>query len=88
VVELVVARKGTPLGIVEEGAAEQWAAKEEEEGGLELLEVSRPPGLNDVGMVAWKVTLFTPEYVEGRQLVLIANVRTFPSLPPSLPPSS
>ncbi|KAM3570180.1 hypothetical protein VYU27_007743 [Nannochloropsis oceanica] len=73
VVELVVARKGTPLGIVEEGAAEQWAAKEEEEGGLELLEVSRPPGLNDVGMVAWKVTLFTPEYVEGRQLVLIAN---------------
>ncbi|GAB5037312.1 biotin carboxylase, partial [Nannochloropsis oceanica] len=73
VVELVVARKGTPLGIVEEGAAEQWAAKEEEEGGLELQEVSRPPGLNDVGMVAWKVTLFTPEYVEGRQLVLIAN---------------
>ena len=35
--------------------------------------MSRAPGLNDVGMVAWKATVFTPEYPEGRQLVLIAN---------------
>ena len=38
-----------------------------------MVEVSRASGLNDVGMVAWKVTLFTPEYVEGRTIVLIAN---------------
>lgn len=37
------------------------------------MEVNRSPGLNDVGMVAWLVTLRTPEYPDGRQLVLIAN---------------
>ncbi|CAM9969826.1 unnamed protein product, partial [Ectocarpus sp. 12 AP-2014] len=37
------------------------------------VEVDRAAGLNDVGMVAWMLTLRTPEYPEGRQLVLIAN---------------
>ncbi|CAM9685975.1 unnamed protein product [Hapterophycus canaliculatus] len=37
------------------------------------VEVDRAAGLNDVGMVAWMVTLRTPEYPEGRQIVLIAN---------------
>lgn len=35
--------------------------------------MDRAAGLNDVGMVAWMLTLRTPEYPEGRQLVLIAN---------------
>ena len=29
--------------------------------------------MNDVGMVAWFITLRTPEYPEGRQAILIAN---------------
>ncbi|CAM9982322.1 unnamed protein product, partial [Laminaria digitata] len=37
------------------------------------VEVDRAAGLNDVGMVAWMVTLRTPEYREGRQAVIIAN---------------
>ncbi len=40
---------------------------------LHLVQVSRPAGKNDVGMVAWLLTLRTPEAPEGRQLVLIAN---------------
>lgn len=35
--------------------------------------IERGAGLNDVGMVAWMVTLRTPEYPEGRQAILIAN---------------
>lgn len=35
--------------------------------------MTRAPGSNDVGMVAWMLTLRTPEYPEGRQVVLIAN---------------
>ena len=44
---------------------------------LEIAEVSRPPGQNDVGMVAWIVTLFTPEAPAGRRMVLIANDITY-----------
>jgi acetyl-CoA carboxylase/biotin carboxylase 1 len=32
-----------------------------------------PVGDNNVGMVAWKLTIRTPEYPNGRDLVLIAN---------------
>jgi hypothetical protein len=32
VVELVVVKKGTPQAVVEEGAAEEWASSEEEQG--------------------------------------------------------
>ena len=31
------------------------------------------PGTNTVGMLAWLVTMKTPQYPEGRQIVLIAN---------------
>lgn len=41
--------------VLEEGAGEEWSAADEEAGLLELCEVTRAPGLNDVGMVAWKV---------------------------------
>lgn len=34
---------------------------------------SRPVGSNNIGMVAWLVTMKTPEYPEGRDVVVIAN---------------
>jgi len=34
---------------------------------------SRVVGTNEVGMVGWMVTLKTPEYPEGRPLVIVAN---------------
>lgn len=39
----------------------------------QLREVERGPGLNKIGMVAWRIELLTPEYPEGREIVLIAN---------------
>lgn len=44
-----------------------------DETGKALKQVVREPGLNDVGMVAWHLTLRTPEYPEGRPVVLIGN---------------
>jgi len=44
---------------------------------MELVESERGEGINDVGMLAWKVTMKTPEYPVGRQLILIANDVTF-----------
>lgn len=38
-----------------------------------LHEVYRPAGSNTIGMVAWIVELFTPEYPKGRRVVLIGN---------------
>ena len=38
---------------------------------------SRLPGENEIGMVAWKVTLKTPEIPAGRDIILIANDMTF-----------
>eukprot|EP00741_Cyanophora_paradoxa_P025663 tig00000385_g24767.t1 len=40
-----------------------------------LQETTRGPGKNDVGMVAWRMRLWTPEYPEegGREIILIAN---------------
>lgn len=42
-----------------------------------LEEQKRLPGENDVGMVAWRMTLFTPEYPDGRDIIVIANDITF-----------
>eukprot|EP00565_Helicotheca_tamesis_P003884 CAMPEP_0185725054 /NCGR_PEP_ID=MMETSP1171-20130828/1378_1 /TAXON_ID=374046 /ORGANISM="Helicotheca tamensis, Strain CCMP826" /LENGTH=2089 /DNA_ID=CAMNT_0028393057 /DNA_START=20 /DNA_END=6289 /DNA_ORIENTATION=+ len=44
---------------------------ENEDG--DLVPGSRPIGTNKVGMVAWLVTMKTPEYPEGRDVVFIAN---------------
>ena len=44
---------------------------------MELVETQRPEGSNDVGMLAWKLTMKTPEYPEGRVVILIANDVTF-----------
>jgi len=38
-----------------------------------LTRVKRFPGENTVGMVAWKVTMRTPEFPKGRDIILIAN---------------
>jgi len=43
----------------------------------ELAESSRSPGENNVGVLAWRCTMATPEYPEGRDVVLIANDVTF-----------
>ena len=48
---------------------------EEEDG--ELTEIDREPGANNIGMVAFKVTVKTPEYPRGRQFVIVANDITF-----------
>eukprot|EP00442_Polarella_glacialis_P024751 CAMPEP_0115061710 /NCGR_PEP_ID=MMETSP0227-20121206/8152_1 /TAXON_ID=89957 /ORGANISM="Polarella glacialis, Strain CCMP 1383" /LENGTH=2235 /DNA_ID=CAMNT_0002447029 /DNA_START=29 /DNA_END=6736 /DNA_ORIENTATION=+ len=45
------------------------------DGESELREASevRKPGANDIGMLAWRCVLKTPEYPTGRSVVLIAN---------------
>jgi acetyl-CoA carboxylase/biotin carboxylase 1 len=39
----------------------------------ELVLGSRPIGTNKIGMLAWLLNMKTPEYPEGREVVLIAN---------------
>ena len=76
-VELVIVPKGTPPP-TRKGEGSSWDLKLAEAGGCDLVEApGRPAGQNDVGMVAWLVTLRTPEYPAGRQMVLIANDITF-----------
>ncbi|EDO19481.1 hypothetical protein Kpol_1018p8 [Vanderwaltozyma polyspora DSM 70294] len=48
----------------------------EDENG-ELTEVEREAGANSIGMVAFKITVKTPEYPRGRQFVVVANDITF-----------
>ena len=48
----------------------------EDENG-ELTEVEREAGANSIGMVAFKITVKTPEYPRGRQFVIVANDITF-----------
>ncbi|ORZ00046.1 acetyl-CoA carboxylase [Lobosporangium transversale] len=43
----------------------------------ELQEIAREAGSNTCGMVAWIFTLRTPEYPEGRQIIVIANDITY-----------
>ena len=38
-----------------------------------LYENNRLPGENNIGMVAWRMTLRTPQYPDGRHLIVIAN---------------
>lgn len=53
-----------------------WTAKQAEEHGI-LLPTRREAGKNNVGMVAWLMKLTTPEYPQGRELVVICNDITF-----------
>uniref|UniRef100_A0A803VTR9 acetyl-CoA carboxylase n=1 Tax=Ficedula albicollis TaxID=59894 RepID=A0A803VTR9_FICAL len=43
----------------------------------QLVHMNRLPGGNEVGMVAWKMTLKTPEYPEGRDIIVIGNDITY-----------
>ncbi|KAH8077534.1 acetyl-CoA carboxylase [Aureococcus anophagefferens] len=40
---------------------------------------TRPVGTNDVGMVGWTCAFKTPEYPEGREVVIVANDVTYQS---------
>ncbi|EXJ72846.1 acetyl-CoA carboxylase [Cladophialophora psammophila CBS 110553] len=45
--------------------------------GDNVTEVSREPGTNNCGMVAWILTAKTPEYPRGRKFIIIANDITY-----------
>ncbi|WJX38678.1 acetyl-coenzyme-A carboxylase [Trifolium repens] len=51
----------------------------EKEGswGTSLVPAERPPGLNDVGMVAWLMEMCTPEFPSGRTILVVSNDVTF-----------
>lgn len=45
--------------------------------GTHLVPVERTPGENDVGMVAWRMEMSTPEFPNGRTILIVANDVTF-----------
>ncbi|KAK4489931.1 hypothetical protein RD792_000579 [Penstemon davidsonii] len=45
--------------------------------GTPLVSIERKPGLNDVGMVAWRMEMFTPEFPSGRTIFVVSNDVTF-----------
>ncbi|PWN29106.1 putative acetyl-CoA carboxylase [Jaminaea rosea] len=63
--------KGVPAAPEDPLSAVSELVLDEEEDNLR--ETQRPAGTNKIGMVAWLITAKTPEYPEGRQLVIIAN---------------
>ena len=69
--ELVVKRRGARRSNADKGV--NWTMNDYLDGNLEMTETQTVPGQNDVGMVAWMVTLKTPEFPAGRQFVLISN---------------
>ncbi|GAB5367517.1 hypothetical protein AAMO2058_001237200 [Amorphochlora amoebiformis] len=64
--ELILAPAKTPPKHIVTGSgvsAEKWT----------LVETKRPIGQNKIAMVAFQLTLMTPEYPQGRDVILIAN---------------
>jgi acetyl-CoA carboxylase/biotin carboxylase 1 len=61
----------TPAANVPTNVFESQELLEGEDGELYL--GGRPVGTNDVAMLAWLIKMKTPEYPEGREVVLIAN---------------
>ncbi|XP_047324007.1 acetyl-CoA carboxylase 1-like [Impatiens glandulifera] len=45
--------------------------------GTPLMPIERNPGLNDVGMVAWTMEMSTPEFPNGRTILVVSNDVTF-----------
>lgn len=45
--------------------------------GTPLVSVERPPGLNDIGMIAWLMEMSTPEFPGGRNIIVVTNDVTF-----------
>jgi biotin carboxylase/acetyl-CoA carboxylase carboxyltransferase component/biotin carboxyl carrier protein len=62
---------------VESRMGQSWKIDAHGNAPVELVEMKRPAGQNDIGMVAWVMKLRTPEYTEGRDIVVIANDITF-----------
>ncbi|KAI9106486.1 hypothetical protein K1719_022014 [Acacia pycnantha] len=58
-------------------ATELKFADKEGSWGTQLVHVEHPPGLNDVGMVAWFMEMCTPEFPSGRTILVVANDVTF-----------
>ncbi|KAJ0987373.1 hypothetical protein J5N97_005729 [Dioscorea zingiberensis] len=52
-------------------------ADEQGSWGTPLVPVQRSPGLNNVGMIAWCMEMCTPEFPNGRQILVVANDVTF-----------
>jgi acetyl-CoA carboxylase/biotin carboxylase 1 len=67
--ELVLCDKSTQLPLA------GWTYKDGEDAVL--LPMDREMGKNDAGVVAWLLTMKTPECPSGRQVVVIANDITF-----------
>ncbi|KAL3795830.1 LOW QUALITY PROTEIN: hypothetical protein ACHAW5_006900 [Stephanodiscus triporus] len=63
----------TELVVRKKSGGHHWTMADYMNGQLELVETQRKAGKNDVGMVAWLMTLKTVECPNGRQIVLIAN---------------
>jgi len=59
--------------VVRKKSGGHWTMTDYMNGELELVETQRKAGKNDVGIVAWLMTLKTVECSTGRQIVLIAN---------------
>ena len=59
--------------VVRHKSGGSWTMQDYMNGDLELVESQRKAGKNDVGMIAWLMTLKTVECPTGRQVVLIAN---------------
>jgi len=70
-VELVLRPKGTAPGAK---PPVNWSYDDTRPQDVEMVEEpGRAPGRNDIGMVAWRLTLRTPECPAGRPVVLISN---------------
>lgn len=58
-------------------ATELIFAEQKGTWGTPLVSSERPPGLNDVGMVAWSLEMSTPEFPSGRTIFVVTNDVTF-----------
>ena len=67
--------KGLPTWVPQE-LVQTWELVLDPEGGG-VKEVTRPIGQNTIGMVGWRMRLFTPEAPKGRDVIVIANDITF-----------
>lgn len=65
-------RHKTPVSLID--STELILAHSPSEGEQpQLVTTKRKAGLNDIGMVSWLCTLRTPEYPNGRDVIIIAN---------------
>ncbi len=51
----------------------EWVCSDSNATRTQLKATARPPGTNAIAMVGWSMTMKTPAYPEGREVVVIAN---------------